>query len=204
MNLRITSNLKSYLSVLFAVLMFFFISAAFASPTSPKTTIQNVLDQLVNTVERYPSDQDTSLRRKELRGIISPHFDFREMAKRSLGVHWSKISEGEQTEFADVFTELLADTYIKRIEKIQPGQVSVDGQKVRGTKALVNTLVEDKGDKFPINYKFLNRSGHWKVYDVIIENIGLVANYRTEFAGIIRKEKFAGLLQRLKDKQAGS
>ena len=66
MNLRITSNLKSYLSVLFAVLMFFFISAAFASPTSPKTTIQNVLDQLVNTVERYPSDQDTSLRRKEL------------------------------------------------------------------------------------------------------------------------------------------
>ena len=73
--------------------------------------------------------------------------------------------------------------------------------KLGKVKAVVKTSITSRGDTFPLDYKLTNASGKWRVYDVVIENIGLVANYRNEFAGIIRKDKLSGLIQRLKDKE---
>ena len=78
--------------------------------------------------------------------------------------------------------------------------VEIKNTQVKDPKALVKTIVNYKGDTFPLDYRMLNRDGSWKVYDVVIENIGLVSNYRNEFAGIIRKKKFSGLMEMLKKK----
>jgi phospholipid transport system substrate-binding protein len=167
---------------------------------SAMAEMQTTLDGIIKVVEAAPGDDNKDKRRDQLRLLINPKFDFGEMAKRSLGTYWKEITPAEQEEFVRVFSDLLARTYLSRIETVKPGMVKVDAEDVDFPKALVKTTVTNKGDQFPIDYKLLSRDGKWQVYDVVIENIGLVANYRNEFAGIIRKEKFAGLLDRLRKK----
>ena len=123
------------------------------------------------------------------------------MSRRSLGPNWNDISAEEQSEFTEVFSELLARTYLSKIETVKPGMVKVESESVDPPKAVVKTVVLSKGDSFPIDYKLMvGSNGKWQVYDVVIENIGLVANYRNEFSGIIRKDKFSGLMERLRAK----
>jgi phospholipid transport system substrate-binding protein len=151
-------------------------------------------------VESLPGDSQKSQRRSKLREIINPKFDFDEMARRSLGANWNDISAEQQKDFTSVFSELLARTYLSKIETVKPGMVKVETEQVESPKALVKTVVLSKGDTFPIDYKLVFKDGHWRVYDVVIENIGLVANYRNEFSGIIRRDKFSGLMERLRQK----
>jgi len=167
---------------------------------SPKTEVEAVISEVVRIAQALPGDENTTKRRAELREVINPRFDFEEMAKRSLGAEWRNCTPEQQRDFVGVFSGLLSRTYLSRIETVKPGMVTIDSEKLDGLKAVVRTTVSHKGDEFPIEYKLLNESGTWRVYDVVIENIGLVANYRNEFAGIIRKEKFDGLMQRLRAK----
>lgn len=169
---------------------------------SPVEAIERTVEQLVLVVETLQAEDQTQERRLRMRNIIEPRFDFEEMAKRSLGAQWLSISADEQKEFTAVFSDLLAKTYLDRLENIEKGMVTIRGEKIVNNKALVRTTVAYKDDSFPLDYKLIKRTNTWQVYDVIIENIGLVANYRHEFAGIIRKEKFKGLLDRLKQKVA--
>jgi phospholipid transport system substrate-binding protein len=168
--------------------------------TSPRNEIQQTIDSIIKTVESLPGDSQKSQRRSKLREIINPKFDFDEMARRSLGANWNDISAEQQKDFTSVFSELLARTYLSKIETVKPGMVKVETEQVESPKALVKTVVLSKGDTFPIDYKLVFKDGHWRVYDVVIENIGLVANYRNEFSGIIRKDKFSGLMERLRQK----
>ncbi len=168
---------------------------------SPKGEMQSTLDELVTIVTGNPGDENLSVRREKMHDVIAPRFDFREMAKRSLGAKWKSITTEEQEEFVSLFSDLLARTYLGRIENVEKDMVSVNGEKIKFPRALVKTMVDYKGDQFPIDYKLLHSSENgWRVYDVIIENIGLVSNYRNEFSGILRKEKFPGLINRLKEK----
>lgn len=171
---------------------------------SPAAQVRETLDRMVEIVAVYPGDEHMAERRQKLRDLISPRFDFQAMARSSLGPHWEKISAQEQGEFVQIFSDLLARTYLKRIENIRSDTVKVDSERLGTppTTGLVKTTVTYKGDKFPIDYKLYRASDDWKVYDVIIENIGLVLNYRNEFAGIIRKEEFSGLMKQLRKKAA--
>ena len=169
---------------------------------APKAEIEKTLGDILDIVEKFPQDAQTTERRGKLRELINPRFDFSEMAQRSLGANWKEITPEQRKEFVDLFSSLLAKTYLSRIETVKRGMVKVKDESIDFPRAEVKTLVTNKGDTFPINYKLLNRESNWKVYDVIIENIGLVANYRTEFAGIIRKNSFDGLLKMLREKTA--
>ena len=178
------------------------VQAAETSQASPSalSEVRKTLDDVVNVIVEFPGDNNKKIRREKMREIIQPRFDFDEMAKRSLGSNWQIATPEQQSEFVKVFSDLLASTYLNKIETVKKNQVSIDSENVDFPKSVVKTTVKHKGDTFPIDYKLLNTSGSWRVYDVVIENIGLVANYRNEFAGIIRKEKFAGLLERLREK----
>ena len=175
-------------------------AAGRAQETTPLNEIKNTIDQILKVVEQYPGKENTSPRRAKLRDIINPRFDFREMSQRSLGAAWNERNDAEREEFVSVFSDLLARTYLSKIETIKPGMVQINSETVEAPKALVRTTIKNNSDTFPIDYKLINENGTWRVYDVIIENIGLVSNYRNEFAGIIRKEKFEGLMTRLREK----
>lgn len=170
------------------------------SQDSAMGEVRATLDEVIKIVTAYPTEKQLEQRRSKLREVINPRFNFEEMSKRSLGTYWKEINADQQKEFVQVFSDLLARTYLSKIETVQEGMVKFDSEKVDFPRALVKTVVKYKGDNFPLDYKLLNQEGNWKVYDVIIENIGLVANYRNEFAGIIRKESFDGLMKRLREK----
>lgn len=175
--------------------------AAAAKDPAPKEKVRLTIDEIIKIVEANPGDANQEVRREKLRVLINPLFDFDEMAKRSLGANWKEATPEEQVEFTEVFSDLLARTYLSKIETVKPGMVTVVSENVDHNKALVKTTVHHKGDTFPLDYRLQNTSGKWRVYDVIIENIGLVANYRNEFAGVVRKDKVSGLIQKLKDKK---
>ncbi|MBN8548395.1 MAG: ABC transporter substrate-binding protein [Deltaproteobacteria bacterium] len=175
-------------------------AAATQTQTSALNEVKKTLDEVIKVVTTYPTDKQLQVRRDKLREVINPRFDFEEMSKRSLGTYWKEITPEQQKEFVVVFSDLLARTYLSKIETVEEGMVKFDGEKVDFPRALVKTIVKYKGDNFPLDYKLLNEGGSWKVYDVVIENIGLVANYRNEFAGIIRKESFDGLMKKLREK----
>ena len=170
--------------------------------SSPKAEMQKTIDDIITIATAHPDDAQKTVRREKLRTLINPKFNFSEMAKRSLGPNWNEITAEEQGEFTDVFSELLARTYLSKIETVKPGMVEVRSEQVELPRAVVKTVVISKGDTFPIDYKLTYQNNSWQVYDVVIENIGLVANYRNEFSGIIRKEKFTGLMDRLRKKIA--
>jgi phospholipid transport system substrate-binding protein len=175
--------------------------SAYADAGSPKAEIEDTINRIIKTVASTPDASVSTERRTKLRELINPKFNFAEMSRRSLGPNWNEITADEQREFTQVFSELLARTYLSKIETVKPGMVKVESESVETQKAVVKTVVISKGDTFPIDYKLMvGTTGTWQVYDVVIENIGLVANYRNEFSGIIRKDKFSGLMERLRNK----
>jgi phospholipid transport system substrate-binding protein len=164
--------------------------------------MENTIDSIISIVEANPAESEKTVRRTKLRELINPRFNFAEMSRRALGTNWNDITPAEQQDFVDIFSTLLARTYLSKIETVKRGMVTVQSENIDMPKAVVKTSVVSKGDTFPIDYKLLFEQGRWQVYDVVIENIGLVANYRNEFSGIIRKDKFSGLMTKLREKSA--
>ncbi len=142
-------------------------------------------------------------RRVAVRKIANDIFDFNETAKRSLGRHWQGRTPAEQAEFVQVFSDLLERSYLSKIEvyggeKIQYLSDSVEG----GDQAKVQTKIVTKaGSEIPIEYRMHKKSDKWLVYDVIIEGVSLVSNYRTQFNKIIQTSSFQELVKKMKTKQ---
>jgi phospholipid transport system substrate-binding protein len=135
-----------------------------------------------------------------LRAIVYPLFDFREMAKRSLGSHWRRITRQQQDEFVTSFTELLEKTYADKIDLYEGQKVAYAGETIDKDFAVVNTKLIGKNQSFSIDYKLQQVDGKWKIYDVVAENISLVNNYRSQFNRILTNSSFEDLIQRIRAK----
>lgn len=180
----------------------FSVNAVGAVEKSASDTVAQTVEKVKVVVERESEGLSSEQVETELRDLLRPVFDFREMARRSLGANWKKGTPEQQAEFVDLFSDLLAKNYLKKIrENIRKGTFAVAGESEKGKKSLVKTTFTIDGEVFKIDYRLRQKKNRWMAYDVIIENIGLVTNYRNEFAGIIRKEKFDGLLVKLRAKK---
>lgn len=143
----------------------------------------------------------TESRRSELTKAILPRFDFEEMAKRSLGAEWRRRTPAEQEEFIRLFTELLKNSYIESIESYRGEKVIYRSESQDDAYADVGTkVINDRGEEFTIDYRLNLEGSEWKVYDVIIENISIVNNYRSQFSRILGRSSFADLLRTIRDK----
>jgi phospholipid transport system substrate-binding protein len=163
--------------------------------------IENTVLEVQKTVREFSTKISQIELDKKLKEQISPVFDFQEMSKRCLGINWKKATNEEQTEFQKLFSELLAKNYIKQIrEKSLGSKFELAKSHEEGEKATVQTVVTTKNGTLKIDYRLYKSENTWKVYDVMIENIGLVSNYRSEFSDIINKEGMSGLLVRLREK----
>ncbi len=183
-----------------------FTTQALAKEVSgPKGHISKVIDEAKSMVTQ--PNVDTSS--KEFRAKFETHlfsiFDFEEMAKRSLGKNWKLASEQEKKEFVDLFSKMLSKTYLNRVINGFPNStIEYGDEKVVGKKASLKSKVVSDGENVKVFYRLKRKDNAWFIYDIIIENVSLVANYRSEFAGIVRKEKMSGLISKLADKLAQS
>jgi phospholipid transport system substrate-binding protein len=124
------------------------------------------------------------------------------MAKRSLGANWQRRSPEEQGEFVKLFTELIENSYADNLASYDGEKVTITSEKQDKEYAQVDTKIASrKGEEFTVNYKLLQASNDWKIYDVVIENISIVNNYRSQFNRVIAKSSFEDLMQKMKAKQ---
>jgi len=165
-----------------------------------RQTINDVVDILKN--EELKKNENTLERRAELRRVIGERFDFEEMAKRALAYHWKQRTLEERQEFIPLFSDLLERSYVKKIESYADEQVLYTDEKIEGEYAVVKTkIITKRNVEIPIEYRLLGKNNQWGVYDIVIEGVSLVNNYRNQFNKIIRKDSYEELVKRMRDKQ---
>jgi len=165
-----------------------------------RTQIERVLKVLDDP--ELKRDGKQAARRAVVRKIADEVFDFAETAKRSLGRHWQSRTPGEREEFVQLFADLLERSYISRIELYGGEKIGYAGDTIQGDLATVRTkLTTRQGTEIPIDYRMLQKNSRWVVYDVIIEGVSLIANYRTQFNKIIQTSSYKELVKKMKTKQ---
>jgi phospholipid transport system substrate-binding protein len=186
-------------TMIFGLILHLVVGAAGAWANAPTETAKAVIEKALDILKN--PGYSKSEKRRMVKGVVDPHFDYREMAKRSLGATWGKLSAGQRDEFVGLFSELLEASYSDKIEKYaQRVKIDYTGEILDGDYAEVRTVVVRPNDRIPLNYRLLQENGTWKVYDVVIEGVSLVSNYRSQFRRIIHQSSYADLVQRLKNK----
>lgn len=188
------------------VALFFLLMPLPSNAGGPTEQVQSTVERIL-AILRDPylkGEAQRQERRAQLRRAISSQFDFTEMAKRSLGGHWRRRTVVEQEEFVRIFTDLLEHSYMDRIEAYHNEKFAYLGEKLEGDYAEIQSrIITQRGEEFAIHYRLHLVDGDWKVYDVVIENISLVNNYRSQFNRIITNSSFEELIRQMRDKQWG-
>lgn len=148
-------------------------------------------------------DERKAERHSQIRVVLGEVFDYEEISKRALGKEWKKLNDEQRTEFIGVFSQLLENTYMSAFEKYSSEEVKYESERELGKgKFVVATKVASTSKMIPIHYNLMNRGGSWSIYDVKIEGVGLVKNYRTQFRKVISKKSYAALVKQLEEKVA--
>jgi phospholipid transport system substrate-binding protein len=174
---------------------------------TPQEQLKGAIDRVVSTLDSPPmkGEGKAAERRAAVRQIANEIFDFGEIARRSLGRYWQPLSEAQRTEFVGLFGDLLERSYISKIELYGGEKIIYSGERMDGDLAVVGTkIITKNGTEVPIDYRLFRRGDNWKVYDVNIEGISLVSNYRTQFNKIIQSNGYNTLVDRMKAKQTES
>jgi phospholipid transport system substrate-binding protein len=177
-------------------------SPALAGP--PTDQLRSHVDRVIKTLEDPQLKQESKAleRRTMVRRIADEIFDFGETAKRSLGRHWQARTPAEREEFVQLFADLLERSYISKIELFNGERVTYTGETIDGDVATVRTrLITKQSTEIPVDYRMLKRGDRWLVYDVIIEGVSLVGNYRTQFNKIIQTSSYPELIKKMKGRQ---
>lgn len=170
---------------------------------APADQLRQTIDQVMLILQdpQLKGESQKNKRREKLREVIHARFDFAEMAKHALGSHWRQRSPAEQEEFVKLFRDLLEQAYFDEIESYNGEKVQYVRERVDGNFAEVDTkIIDNRGREFSVNYRLHNVNGQWKVYDVVIENVSLVNNYRSQFNRVLSKSSFEELLATMKEK----
>jgi phospholipid transport system substrate-binding protein len=171
--------------------------AAPAFAGAPTDALKQGVDRVLQIIGR-PGDHAA-----EIRKLAQSLFDFEETARRTLGPHWSARTPEERREFVGLFTDLLERAYVRRIDDGAGGTVTYTAESIDGDEATVRTRVVTKqGTEIPLDYRMHRKNGRWLVYDVNIEGVSLIANYRTQFNKVIQTESYDALVRRLRSKEA--
>ena len=165
-----------------------------------RTTVSQALRVLQDPELKKPERENERV--TQLKKIADVRFDYGEMAKRSLGGQWDKLAERGRQEFVDLFTEFLTATYVEQIHSYSGEEVTFLNERVEGDYAEVTTIMVGKKTETPMDYRLMMKGGEWKAYDVVIDGISLVQNYRGQFAAILRSSSYEHLVQVLRDKNA--
>jgi phospholipid transport system substrate-binding protein len=179
------------------------LTASVAVALTPTETVKSRVDEALQSLSQTanPGAEASERRRADIRRAADTLFDFPDMSRRALGRHWTDRTPAEREEFTRLFTDLIARTYIGKIDRYAGESIAYVGERVDGDEASVRSqVVTAKGSQIPVEYRLHRANDTWSAYDVLIENVSLVGTYRSQFDRIIKAESFADLLRRLREK----
>jgi phospholipid transport system substrate-binding protein len=195
--------MKSSLFVLIIAVAALNLSPVSASAATPLETIQTQVDRALEVLRdpTLKAESAKAAKEKKIWAILDSVFDYTELSKRTLAQNWKKLSPEQQKEFISLFGKLLGGVYMDRIiaykdEKVVFGRVTPLSDKT----AEVQSEVIRSSKPIPIHYRMILENGEWKVYDVVIEGVSLVQNYRTQFREILTNKSPENLLKTLREK----
>lgn len=159
-----------------------------------KVTVDGVIDILRDKT------LDIEVKRAQLSTLVRKRFDFPTMSQWVLGPQWRQVSAAEQERFIVLFTDLLEATYLGRIDEYSDERVDFVGEQLEDRRATVDTKIVTATTEIPISYRLVERGEQWLVFDVIIENVSMVRNYRSSFSEIVRREGMQGLFAQMEQR----
>lgn len=177
-----------------------------ATAGEPTDVVRQITDQVLKILEdpQFQAPNRQAERQERLHKIAEQVFDWQEMARRALAVHWRERTPQEQQEFVRLFRDLVEGTYINRLESSiqEKREIQYVGEQVDGSRATVKTnVVTRRNQQVPIEYRLQKADGRWLIYDVLVEGISLVNNYRSQFNRIITSSSYNDLVQKMKNRQ---
>ncbi|MBF0506582.1 MAG: ABC transporter substrate-binding protein [Nitrospirae bacterium] len=169
----------------------------------PTEQLRQSVDSVISIVsnKELKAPEKKTERRAKIRKTVDNIFDFNEMSKRSMARNWSKRTAEEQKEFSSLFADLLEATYASKIERYNGEKIAYTGESIDDGYAVVKTkIITHSNSEVPVDYKLLKEGAKWMAYDVMIEGVSLVNNYRTQFNEIIHSSSYEELVKRMKEK----
>jgi phospholipid transport system substrate-binding protein len=170
---------------------------AWAGPATDQ--LRTYTDQVVKILQN-PS-MTLAQRREAVRSLAEQVFDVTETAQRALGQHWQERTPAERDEFVKLFANLLEQTYISRIDEYGGEKLTYVSEQIDGDRGIVRAKIRTKnGNEVPVESRVLLKGNRWLIYDILIENLSLISNYRSQFDRVIRTSSYEDLVKRLKNK----
>jgi phospholipid transport system substrate-binding protein len=195
-------RLRGLLAALVAVVLVMPMSHAWAGP--PTDQLRQYTDHVIKILEdpAYKTGDKRFEQRAAVRKVAIEIFDVGETARRALGRHWQLLKPDERQEFVDLFADLLERTYISKIDLYGGERVKYVSESVDGDNAIVKSrVITRRATEIPVEARMLRHGDRWQIYDVLVENVSLVGNYRAQFDQIVRTSSMQELLRRLRDKR---
>ncbi len=187
------------LRVLCLILTWTVCMTAFAGEFStPTARVKDSVDRVIAILKDSSLDRDTKWKR--IADVIDDGFDFRSMSQSVLATRWQDASQAERQQFTQFFSQYIEEVYRSKIESYSDQRVIYKEEVVHGNRAVVRTMIVTSNTQIPIDFKLKNNDGEWYAYDVVIEGISLVANYRSTFAVIAKDEGMDGLLENIRER----
>jgi phospholipid transport system substrate-binding protein len=194
-------NGRSWLTVLMMVICIGVVTVpAYAGPPtdSMKTTIDEVLRIVREKELKQPEKAEE--RRHLLEKVVAARFDYAEMSRRALGAPWNQLTDQQKQEFVGLFRTLLTNSYADKIETYSGEGVQYLNERTEKEYAEVRTKVLSGKTEIPLDYRLINRADDWRVYDVVVDGVSLVNNYRGQFTKILRASSYSDLVDQLRKK----
>jgi phospholipid transport system substrate-binding protein len=192
------NTMKTFLYLIVFTLLCAGYVTAETAPISPRVEVQTTVDAILDQLRTLPADSPQ--RREVISGLIREQFDFQLMSQGALGRSWASANDLQRQKFIDLFTGLLEETYLGRIQADTNEKISYGEEEIRQNRAVVDTVIHTASADIPISYKLLLQNNDWQVYDVVIEKVSLIRNYRSSYASILRSKGMDGLLEEMKEK----
>lgn len=179
------------------VLIFVTAISSFAIP-APQAQVEAMVNSVLSVLQR--TDLTADEKKVQVSGQVQEYLNMASMARRTLGSYWDDASEEQRQQFSDLFVQVLEGTYLNRIGDYSDGNVQFLKQRVKGDKAIVDTQILTDDLEIPVQYKMIYSDGRWQVFDLVIEGVSLIKNYRSSYGEIIRRRGYDGLLQLMEEK----
>lgn len=196
--------LRRGVQLLIVGLLIFAGTLSFAAE-SPTEVVRSTIDEMLRILndETLKSPAKHKSRRHMLEQVVAQRFDYAEMSKRALAANWIPLTNEQRDEFVDLFKSFLSDRYASKIEDYSGEQVEYLGERLDGQYAEVRTKLHSTKVEIPMDYRLINKAGKWHAYDIVVDGVSLVKNYRSQFTAIIRSSSYEELLNRLRNRTVG-
>lgn len=204
--IEISQSTATRIAFVWIGLLWLTVGSTLAESESPTEVVRTTINRVIQILEdsRLKSPDQRLTRRGKLETVISERFDYAEMSKRTLAAQWRSLTEDEREEFIELFKAFLSDHYAEKIEGYAGEKVAYLEERTEGPYAEVRTrLVSDKLN-IPMDYRLIKKDGDWYAYDIIVDGVSLVRNYRSQFVSIIRSSSYQELVRRLKERSDSS